>query len=67
MRSWSCAATRPSASNAAATLIYDDEAALLQSTRDARRDLEKLFAADISGDDGIIRDGPSAEPPVGPS
>ena len=38
-------------------LIYDDEAALLQSTRDARRDLEKLFAADISGDDGIIQIG----------
>ncbi len=42
-------------------LIYDDEAALLQTARDARRDLEKLFAADISGDDGIVRHDPTPE------
>jgi hypothetical protein len=29
-------------------LIYDDEAAVVQSARDARLDLEKLFEADIS-------------------
>ena len=42
-------------------LIYDDEAALLQTSKDARRDLEKLFAADISGEDGIVRNDPTPE------
>ena len=33
-------------------LVHDDEAALLQSAQDARRELEQLFEADRGGTDG---------------
>ena len=33
-------------------LVYDDDAAVLQTARDARLDLEKLFEADVSDSDG---------------
>jgi glutathione-regulated potassium-efflux system protein KefB len=35
-------------------LVYDDEAALVQSTKDALDDLERLFEADTA-DEGVAR------------
>lgn len=45
-------------------LVYDDEAALIQTAREARGDLTRLFEADASGGDGAASrsapgDGPS--------
>ena len=31
-------------------LIYDDEAAIMQNSREAQRDLDNLFEADIAGE-----------------
>jgi hypothetical protein len=34
-------------------LIYDDDVAVVQTARDARADLEKLFEADVSDSDTV--------------
>ncbi len=41
-------------------LVYDDDAALLQSSKDALADLDRLFAADIAQDDSADPDGVGA-------
>ena len=37
-------------------LVYDDEAALVQSAKDALDDLQKLFEADVEQDGSAITD-----------
>jgi|GEM_PF-5004443 len=37
-------------------LVYDDEAAVMQTSRDARADLMRLFEADAGRADGIDAD-----------
>ena len=43
-------------------LVYDDDAAVIQTARDAVRDLEKLFEADASGGDESESSPPAADP-----
>ena len=42
-------------------LIYDDEAALLESAKQARSELEQLFEADVEEDDGVRAERPKDE------
>lgn len=39
-------------------LVYDDEAAVIQTSRDARADLMHLFEADV-GDSGVVAEKPA--------
>ncbi|MGV8960247.1 MAG: monovalent cation:proton antiporter-2 (CPA2) family protein [Stenotrophomonas sp.] len=42
-------------------LVYDDEAAVIQTSRDAREDLMQLFEADAGSDGGLPADTPAPE------
>jgi voltage-gated potassium channel Kch len=44
-------------------LVYDDDAAVVQTARDARLDLERLFEADVGDNDGDMLDATSPRNP----